>query len=279
MNNGYIVYASIATHINFHSYAQELGDWRGRNKDKTRKSSMHARSRRLLPTPPDSDISTPSPPVPLGVRTERKNSKNEKKDQPKSKPKFQSFISRSKIDQILKSTDPAQAAKDAWIRRKSYNPAAAAKVKKDNTRKAREIPPTSDPGVCIPSLKAATASSTAAGTVMPKARAMARPMSLTKLHTTQGRGDKHGIMFSSLRETEHREFDQSGDMSTGLIRPSQYGRVRSHLTNHSTLDSLVISTMANMANKLCRTVSVALHKALIMLPQEQEEMVSIYTQS
>jgi hypothetical protein len=54
--------------------------------------------------------------------------------QPKNKQKFQSFISKSQIDQILKSNDSDQAAKDAWMRRKSYNPLAAAKAKKETAR-------------------------------------------------------------------------------------------------------------------------------------------------
>ena len=83
-------------------------------------------------------------------------------------------------------------------------------------------------------------------------------------------------MFTSLIETKHLPKDILEVESAGLIKPLQYRRMQSHLTNHSPLDHLVISTLANLTNKLCRTVSIALQKAAIMLAEDDGDRVSIF---
>ena len=201
--------------------------------------------------------------------------------QPKPKPKFQSFISKSQIDQILKSNDSDQAAKDDWIRQKSYNPMTAAKAKKvtvgtnqkvaiaydlkdnaDTLRRQKLRPPASK-------LNTSNKYFSSVEALIGKKRSTERQMSFSMLNSsTEERGNKHEIMFTSLIETKHQPQDGLEDKNAGLIQPFQYRRMQSHLTNHSPLDHLIISTLVNLTNKLCRTVSIALQKAAIMLAED-----------
>jgi hypothetical protein len=210
---------------------------------------------------------------------------------PKPKPKFQSFISKSQIDQILKSNDSDQAAKDAWMRRKSYNPMVAAKAKKRTARTNQNV--TSDydlrdnsDALKCQKLRSHTSqlntsydnySSVEALTLVPKKQSIKRQMSFSRLISPiEARGNKYGIMFCSLIETKHQPQDGLVDKNAGLIQPLQYGRMHSHLTNHSPLDHLIISTLTNLTNKLCRTVSISLQKAAIMLAEDNGDRVSIF---
>ena len=266
-------------------------DCTGKSREKAKKRSSHIRSRRLLPTPPDSDISTPSPPTVHGAKTYRGSSQVNKMQQPKPKPKFQSFISKSQIDQILKSNDSDQAAKDAWMRRKSYNPMAAAKAKKgtastnQNVTSAYDLRDNSNALRCqklqYPTSELNTSnknySSVEALALVPKKQSIKRQMSFSMLNSPiQARGNKYEIMFSSLIETKHQPQDGLGDKSARKIQPLQYRRMQSHLTNHSPLDHLIISTLANLTNKLCRTVSISLQKAAIMLAEDDGDKVCIF---
>ena len=191
--------------------------------------------------------------------------------QPKPKPKFQSFISKSQIDQILKSNDSDQAAQDAWIRRKSYNPMAAAKAKKGTVRTnqkvtiAYDLKDNADNLRCQkirpPASKLNTSNKyfSSVEALIGKKRSTERQMSFSMLNSsTEERGRKLEIMFTSLIETKHQPQDGLEDKNAGLIQPLQYRRMQSHLTNHSPLDHLIISTLVNLTNKLCRTVSIAL---------------------
>ena len=80
-------------------------------------------------------------------------------------------------------------------------------------------------------------------------------------------------MFSSLIEIKDKQYedDEYDDKITELVRPFQY---RMNLSEHSNLDNLIISTMANLTNKLSRALSAVLHKAVTMLHQDQDGMVS-----
>ena len=209
--------------------------------------------------------------------------------QPKPKPKFQSFISKSQIDQILKSNDSDQAAKDAWIRRKSYNPMAAAKAKKGTVHTnqkvtiAYDLKDNADALRCqklrSPASKLNTSNKyfSSVEALIGKKQSIERQMSFSMLNSsTEERGKKHDIMFTSLIETKHLTKDILEVESAGLIQPLQYRRMQSHLTNHSPLDHLILSTLANLTNKLCRTVSTALQKAAIMLAEDDGDRVSIF---
>ena len=228
----------------------------------------------MLPSPPDSDISTPSPPTTIRTRTWQKNVANEKKDKQMQKPKFQPFISRSKIDQILKSNDPTQSAREAWIRRKSYNPTAALKAKQSREKQQEDTLKTKQ-------ISRARSFIIGGECGTHHSRPLARQLSLSKLisnrqgrdnmyNSKQGRGE---IMFSSLIEIKDKQYedDEYDDKITELVRPFQY---RMNLSEHSNLDNLIISTMANLTNKLSRALSSILHKAVTMLHQDQDGMVS-----
>merc|ERR1712083_515597 len=234
--------------------------------NKTRKPSLHKRSRRLLPTPPDSDISSPSPPT---SGTWQRSPANENKEKKKQKPKFQSFISRSKIDQILKSGDPTQTAREAWIRRKSYNPTAVLKTKRTSSSKEdmKETRTTalkdhSKPRPSQPKQLNRTKSF------------LDRPVSMGRLVSNNQRKqdmqEMKEMMVSSLIESKPKNYGE-------LMRPLHYGS-GGEISEHSSLDQLVISSMGSFTTKLCRAMAAVLHRAVLMLNQDQQEMVSsLYT--
>ena len=120
--------------------------------------------------------------------------------------------------------------------------------------------------------------------VIPNSKFLTRQISLSKLNINKmnkenmydSRLRREEMMFTSLIEIKDNQYeeDEYEDKITELVSPFHYRR---DISDHSNLDHLVISTMANLTQKLSRAVSGVLHKAVIMLHHDQEEMVSIVT--
>ena len=187
---------------------------------------------------------------------------------------------------MLKSNDQTQSAREAWIRRKSYNPMAGVKTNKNNFIKDKQqaLHTFTKQETLMPRKMNRAKSFMGRESVIPQSKPLARQLSLSKLNINEmnkenmydSRQRREEMMFSSLIEIKDNQYeeDEYDDKITELVRPFHNRR---NMSDHSALDHLVISTMANLTQKLSRAVSGVLHKAVIMLHHDQEEMVSIVT--
>ena len=179
---------------------------------------------------------------------------------------------------MLKSNDQTQSARDAWIRRKSYNPTAGVKTKKTSVYKDKQQGQYTfaKQENLMPKTINRAKSFIGRESVIPNSKFLTRQLSLSKLSNNMmnkenmydSRQRREEMMFTSLIEIKDNQYEEDDydDKITEVVRPFHNRR---DISDHSNLDHLVITTMANLTQKLSRAVSGVLHKAVILLHHDQ----------